>query len=244
MDRVEDDPLHKRERILDAEPWRSMRVTGFVRPRETPHWSIRTFRVPEGDRSQDHERTHMNRYVPSGVDYTGLWRKQQVGRQPAGALVMSDTPDELTDHGPVIERAAASSDSLRVLVNGLGLGCVVKGLLSLPQVVSVDVVEIDRDLIEIVGPFHLRRHLGLRSLTRTVRSRDGRLTIHRADAFTKSWPPDRRWNLVWHDIWDSMDPVNLSDEARAVPGTYDRLFERYADRCEWQGAWGEQVLRP
>jgi hypothetical protein len=244
MDRVEEDPLHKRERILEAEPWSSMRVTGFLQPQETPRWSIRRFRVPEGDRSQDHEKLHLNRYVPPGIDYTGLWRKQPVGRQPGGALVMSDTPDELTDHGPVIRRAAASSEPLRVLVNGLGLGCVVKGLLSLTNVVALDVVEIDRDLIELVGPFYLRQRLGVRTLMRTVRSKDGRLTIHRADAFTKRWPEVRRWNLIWHDVWDSMDPVNLSDEARAVPGTYDRLFERYADRCDWQGAWGEQLLRP
>jgi hypothetical protein len=238
------DPLGKRQRILQREPWASMRVTGFIEPRETPSWSIRSFVVPQNDPSQRHEMLHMGRYVPPGVEFTALLRNDRLRPYGRPSLVMSDTPDELTDHAAIIKRVESARAPIRVLVNGLGLGCVVKGLLSFEQVAHVDVLEIDWDLISIVGPFYLGRRIGRRPFRGRVRSEDRRLTIHHSDAFKKKWPPGARWHLVWHDVWDSVDPDNLSDETRAAPGTYDALLSKYADRCEWQGAWGEQLLRP
>lgn len=237
------DPLDKKGRILEREPWRSMRVTGLIRPEETPRWSISRFEVPEWDRSQLHEMAHLGRYAPPGVEYTRLMRKSRVDDAVAFAIVMSDTPDELTDHGPIIERAAAASGPLRVLVNGLGLGCVVKGLGALPQVAELDVVEVDWELIWLVGPYHLGRRPQPWHRHRLVRSVDGRLRIHHEDAFTKRWRRGASWDLVWHDVWDFVDPVNLSDEANARPGTYDALRRKYEGACGWQGAWGEELLR-
>jgi hypothetical protein len=241
---VSGDPLGKRQRILEREPWASMRVTGFIEPRETRNWSIRTFVVPQDDPSQRHEMLHMGRYVPPGVEFTALLRKDRLGPDGRASLVMSDTPDELTDHAAIIKRVESARAPIRVLVNGLGLGCVLKGLLSFKQVAHLDVVEIDWDLISIVGPYYLGRRIGRRPFRGRVRSMDRRLSIHHSDAFKKKWTPDTRWHLVWHDVWDSVDPGNLSDEARAVPGTYDALLSKYAARCEWQGAWGEDLLRP
>ncbi len=237
------DPLRKKERILDREPWRSMRVTGLVRPAEAGSWLITRFEVPRGDRSQLHEMIHMGRYAPPGVEYTRLLRKIRVGARTHFALVMSDTPDELTDHGPIILRAASAPAPLRVLVNGLGLGCVVKGLLALQQVATIDVVEIDWDLIRLVGPYYLGRRVVRRHLNSCIRSRDGRLRIHHADAFTKTWPKDASWDLVWHDVWDFVDPANLNDEEKARPGTYEALRRKYAKLCGWQGSWAEELLR-
>jgi len=51
-------------------------------------------------------------------------------------VIMSDTPDEIMDHMAPIERASG-----RILINGLGLGMVVKAVLANPNVTSVDVVE-------------------------------------------------------------------------------------------------------
>lgn len=237
------DPLDKKGRILEREPWRSMRVTGMIRPAETPRWSITRFEVPEWDRSQLHEMVHMGRYAPPGVEYTRLMRKSRVGDGISFAIVMSDTPDELTDHGPIIERAAGTLGPVRILVNGLGLGCVVKGLLSMPQVVGLDVVEVDWELIGLVGSYYLGRRPARRYRNRSVRSADGRLRIHHADAFTKTWDQEASWDLVWHDVWDFVDPVNLSDEANARPGTYDALRRKYDGGCRWQGAWCEELIR-
>jgi hypothetical protein len=238
-----DDPLRKKERILDREPWRSMRVTGFIRPAETSRWLITTFEVPRGDPSQRHEMLHMGRYVPAGVVYTRLVRKTLREMTTFLTLVMSDTPDELTDHGAIIERAAAATRPFSVLVNGLGLGCVVKGLLANPLIANVDVVEVDWELIRLVGPYYLNRRVGRRQVGSSLRSRDGRLRIHHADAFAKTWPPDAWWDLVWHDVWDFVDPVNLEDETNANPGTYNSLRRRYEGLCGWQGAWAEEILR-
>ena len=81
------------------------------------------------------------RHVPRGT-YTRLTRN--------GTLVMSDTPNELTDHIPIVNHAIGS-----VLINGLGLGMVLKNILLKDIVTDVTVIEIDRDLIGMVGPYYL-----------------------------------------------------------------------------------------
>lgn len=139
--------------------------------------------------------------VPAGAAITSLYR--------GGTLVMSDTPDELDDLYPLFVRSPRG----RVLVNGLGLGCVVRGLLAHPAVEHVDVVEISADLIALVGP----------------QVADPRLEIHHGDAYTYRWPPGTRWDVAWHDVWDTISADNLPEMAR--------LHRRYGGRVRWQGSW-------
>jgi hypothetical protein len=76
--------------------------------------------------------------LPPGT-YTKLTR--------GGVIVMSDTPDEIADHQPAIRAARG-----HVLINGLGLGYVLGAVLGKPDVERVTVVEIDEDVIALVGP--------------------------------------------------------------------------------------------
>ena len=160
------------------------------------------------------------RYVPPGK-YTGLIHERR-------GIVMSDTPDEMNDHFEPFYKAKTRGG--RVLINGLGLGMVLKGILSLPNVEHVDVVEIDEDVIALCSPPF-------------VKMAGDRLTIHHDDAFTKQWPKGTRWSVAWHDVWDVLNVDNLSNEDDAFPGTYAKLNRRYGRRVDWQGAWGQDLLK-
>ena len=71
-----------------------------------------------------------------------------------------------------------------MLITGLELGCVVRGLLCNTAVESIDVVEIDEGLIRIVGAEFLA---------------NPRIIFHHADA--REFPADQKWDFAWHDIW-------------------------------------------
>jgi hypothetical protein len=125
-----------------------------------------------------------------------------------GEAVMSDDPTELRKHLPIVLAAHG-----RVLVTGLGLGCVVRGLLARPEVTHVDVVEIDADVLAMVAPTF-----------------DGepRVTIHHGDALTIDWPAGTRWDFAWHDVW------NETPETQVL---HAQLLARYRGIARQQGAW-------
>src|SRR5262252_4517707 len=72
-----------------------------------------------------------------------------------GRLWMSDTDAEKRDHLPAY-RAIQLSRAKRVLINGLGLGMVLKAALTFDHVEHVDVVEIDERVINLIGPHYTR----------------------------------------------------------------------------------------
>jgi spermidine synthase len=129
--------------------------------------------------------------------------------------MMSDTPAELLAHLDFIYRADG-----RVLVNGLGLGLVLKGLLLKPAVRHVDVVEIDQDIIKLVWPTYCT---------------DPRAQLHHADAFIIQWPKESRWDFAWHDIWPALCTDNLPE--------ITRLKRKYARKVGWQAAWGQAYIQ-
>jgi hypothetical protein len=143
-----------------------------------------------------------------------------VGLYRTGTLVMSDTPDEMRDHSGAYFAARARGG--RVLIHGLGLGMLLKAVLALENVDHVDVVEIDEDVIALVGP-HLHEH-----------ELAGRLTIHHGDALTYKWPVGTRWTVAWHDIWDTICEDNLPD--------MNRLHRRFGRRVDWQGSWCRDLI--
>lgn len=183
------------------------RVTGFIEPASAGDARVERFTVSKAD--SDFSRiAAMNRgrgFVPVG-EYTALYHRN--------ALWMSDTPDELYDHGAILHRGEG-----RILINGLGLGCVVRGLLAKEAVEHIDVVERSADIIALVGDYYAGE----------------RCTIHHADALTKEWPKRTRWDFAWHDIWQDLCGDNLTE--------YAALKRKYARRVGWQGCWGESFVR-
>lgn len=144
-----------------------------------------------------------------------------------GVLWMSDTPAEAWDHRTLLLLARERAYSERrptVLVHGLGLGVAVESLIGI-GVASLDVVELDDDVLSLVGP-HVQRLADAAGV---------RLTLHHDNALTKAWPTVRRWDLVWHDIWPTISAVNLD--------AMTALHRRFGRRCYWQGSWCKDECR-
>lgn len=87
------------------------------------------------------------------------------------------------------------------------------------RVTSIDVVEIEQAVIDLVGP-HYQRLADEAGIE---------LNLICDDALTHAWPKGKRWATVWHDIW----PTISSDNARTM-GT---LHRRFARRADWQSSW-------
>lgn len=170
-------------------------------------WSVEKFTVEDGF------RLRMDPRAPTvGETYTRLMRDQRYDP------VMSDTPAEIRDLLYVkleLQRPSVKT----VLINGLGLGIVLKMALEQPHIERLDVVEISPEVIRLVAPYY----------------DDPRVSIHQADAYILQWPTGQRWDVVWHDIWDDICTDNLEGMGK--------LHRRYGRRCEWQGSWQREYLQ-
>lgn len=148
-------------------------------------------------------------------DYTLLRREGTMAglHLEHGEVVMEDSRRELRKHLPIWMAARG-----RVLKTGLGLGCVVRGLLANPAVTHIDVVEIDADIIERCGA----EFVG-----------NPRVSLHHADAET--WDYGKRsWDFAWHDL-HSFDEEHLQVK-------HCRLMARFLSAVAGgesgrQGAW-------
>lgn len=146
-------------------------------------------------------------YCPPG-DYVRLSHKLR-------GCVMSNTPMEVRTAREAYYNATGS-----VLINGLGLGMVLEGILSKDDVTKVRVIEHDPDVISLVGP-HFRD--------------DPRVMIIHDDAFVYQSPKGERFDYVWHDIWDDISGDNLAAMAK--------LNRKYGSKADRQGTWSREVVR-
>jgi predicted membrane-bound spermidine synthase len=158
-------------------------------------WSVEKFVV---DRTDFHALLH-GRDVPFGT-YTRLMHD--------GHLVMSDTPAEMRDHSYAVHKAQG-----HCLINGLGLGMVLKNILLKKEVTKVTVVEIDQDLIDLISPHY----------------KDSRIEFVCADALKYKPPKDAHYGMCWHDIWIGICSDNLED--------MKKLHRKYGRKSDWQGSW-------
>jgi len=151
-------------------------------------------------------------YLPSGI-YTDLFRltTATLDKEPPGEVVMEDTPFELSKHLNFVLRATGS-----VLVTGLGLGCVVRGLLANPAVEHVTCIEKSSDVLKLVKP-----HMPV-----------DRLTIIQADAL--EWTKDNplRFDCAWHDLWTDRDAGEPH-----LDHWHMKLFFNCRKNVSFQGAW-------
>jgi len=169
-------------------------------------WCVETFEVRDNELSQKISLWKTGRYVPSGT-YKRLMHH--------GTVVMSNTPDEIRDLSFFIIRAKGN-----ILINGLGLGVMLKALLDKPEVISIAVIEISSDVINLVAPTYIG---------------DKRLTIINADAFEWKPPKCMIYDYVWHDIWDYLCKDNLIQMAK--------LHRKYGKKAKYQDSWGKAFCK-
>lgn len=182
---------------------RAARCPPSLRPQSFGLWTIEKRGAPDEDRAGA-----MFRALIGAPEQTVLARLTEATlHQPPGEIVMEDSTMELERHLPIWLAARG-----RILVTGLGLGCVVRGLFASADVDHIDVIEIDRDILERVGA----EFVG-----------NPRVTLHHGDALTCKMP-GRRWDCAWHDIYAEDGSLQL---------LHAKLIARYAGRCDRQGAW-------
>lgn len=196
----------------------SDRMTVDVPEGRVGRYAVKRFTIKSaGPRSGADVRAMLaGRAIPPGT-YTKL----VVGDDPDRELLwMSDTPAEKRDHIEAV-RAMDAFEAKRVLINGLGLGMVLAAALSFDHVEQVDVVEVNPQIIELVGPYYEKDH---------------RVRIHQADAYeqAKRWPTGTRWDVGWSDIWMNISTDDLAGHAR--------LNRSYGRRCDWHGCWVHDLL--
>jgi hypothetical protein len=126
-----------------------------------------------------------------------------------GEIVMEDSRRELSKHLPIWMSARG-----RVLKTGLGLGCVVRGLLANADVDLITVIEIDDSVIQMIAPEF---------------ASSPRVEIIHANAL--EWEPEegRRWDFAWHDIW--------TDGPSHLQLLHAKLACKFKHHCGPQGAW-------
>jgi spermidine synthase len=163
-------------------------------------WRVETFEVQEKEISQIISMFKTGRGVPAGM-YKRLMRNN--------TCVMSNTPDEISDCMHFVCKARGS-----ILVNGLGLGVLLKALLSKDEVTDITVIEKSEDVIKLVAPTYLV---------------DNRVTIVKADAFQYKPPKDKIYYAVWHDIWDYISADNLEE--------MKKLHRKYGRKAGYQESW-------
>ena len=159
------------------------------------HWVVERFKIP-----QNYLAFTYGHRAPSPGTYTRLLHGSH--------CVMSDTDAEMRDHYGAVINAKG-----HILLNGLGIGMVLKGCLNKPEVTKATVIEIDPDVIALVGPHYT----------------DTRVEIVCADAYAYQPPKGVRYGMVWHDIWSDICSDNLEG--------MKKLHRKYGRRTDWQGSW-------
>lgn len=171
---------------------------------------------------------YMMRNQPEGMVVPGMFTVLKRG----DTVVMSNTPFEVLTNQFILQRAHG-----RILINGFGIGMVTGELLKVPEVEYIRIIELDEDVIRLVGP-----HYGLTPDTRrevdgvvSYATPDGRLEVIIADAMEYRPAKGERFNTVWHDIWDTVCSDNLED--------MKKLTRRYARRCDAQHCWARELIK-
>lgn len=174
-------------------------------------WEISTFTITDDDVMLYNLRHTINGN-PEMVVKAGTYKRLTHDER---GVVMSNTPMEIRTAVECFNKATG-----RVLVNGLGLGMVLEGLLSKPDVTLVRVIEIDPDVIALHGNRY---------------ANDSRVEIICADAYKYKPAAGEEYDFVWHDIWDDISSRNLPLMAK--------LKRKYARRCNSQAAWSQPMAK-
>lgn len=176
-------------------------------------WKIDTFTISPEDAKLYNLSVLMGGHFP-GLMQVGPGTYRRLSHK--GAVVMSNTRMEIITNMGAYHEATG-----RVLINGLGMGMLLEAILSKPDVTYVRVIELEQDVIDLVGPHF---------------ANDPRVEIIHADALEYKPAKGEHFNYVWHDIWNDISADNLPQ--MAILGR--RYNKRVADN---QGWWCRDIIR-
>ena len=165
-------------------------------------WNIRKFKIEKFILSPD-----KNKVITPG-NYTQLSKVTWASIHLGVECVMADYDAELFTHMNFIQKARG-----RVFVSGLGLGCVLRGLLLKDDVTRIDVVEKNQEVIDLVCPFV---------------SKYERLNLRKMDVL-KIKLNGESWDYGWHDI--------STDGNKGLAKKHAAIIAMLHSRIKQQGAW-------
>lgn len=174
---------------------------------ESGEWKLKRFTVtPYGAKLHNIGEilSGRNRFIWAG-EFWGLFHR--------GAVIMSNTPAEISDHRSFIDKASG-----KVLIGGLGLGMVVKYLLEKSSITKITVVEKSSDVIKLVAPAY---------------QCDPRVEIINADIF--EFRPSEKYDCAWFDIWDDISGIEYPE--------MKRLHRKYCRCVGWSDSWLRKASR-
>jgi hypothetical protein len=200
-----------RNRITPNDFLEAARVPPSLQPQRFGDWRIDRLSLPECRRRgmpwKDYTLLRCLIYPP--LDMSNIHLADDNGTVSKLDVVMEDSPKELRRHLPIWLEAYGN-----VLVTGLWLGCVVRGLLAIPHIDHIDVVEIDSEIIRVVGAGF---------------AANSRVSFIYGDALTAEFAAERQWDFAWHDIW--------TENNTGLDCAHVRLIMRFDSRVQRQGAW-------
>lgn len=167
-----------------------------LKPGKSGAWEVSQFHVSEKEAKMHRMRCAVNGHIERAVVAGDYWQLTE-----DGYVYMSNTPAEVLDHAEFIRNAFG-----RILIAGLGLGLVVKGLLEKKDVQHIVVVEKSEDVINLVGWAY---------------TKDPRVEIVKADIF--DYKPTEYFDFAWFDIWQDISADNYPEIKRL-----HTKFSRYA----------------
>lgn len=174
-------------------------------------WEIDTFEVTKSQADLFNLRVSLKPFGGARYVLPGKYKRLlQFNR-----TVMSNTRAELNDHAEFLRKAKGN-----ILINGLGLGCVVADLLNKGEVSLITVIEKSGDVISLVKPFFDSKC-------------NGEVNIIHADAYTWQPPKGVRYDAVWHDIWTDISYDNVEG--------MKKLHRKYGKRCGYQASWCRNI---
>lgn len=172
-------------------------------------WLITKLNFPEGKLCYRHWKPIT---LPRGTyTYLTFLTDEKLLRTPPGEVVMEDTPFELRTHLGFVMNAYG-----RVLVTGLGLGCVIRGLLVNPDVEHITCIENSEHVLRLVAP-HMPTD---------------RVTIIQADALEWCAQNRSQFDCGWHDLW-----TNREVGQPHLDAWHQRLLLDCRRYVKHQGAW-------
>lgn len=129
-------------------------------------------------------------------------------------VMMSDVPMEKNTNQHFIDNANGD-----VLIFGLGLGLIILPLLQDKDIISITVIELDRGLIDVVGPILKKYDIF------------NKITIIQEDAFTaKNVLLNKKFDTIYFDIWISILADNFK-EMEKLHLTYSDNLNKENSRC-------------
>ena len=158
--------------------------------------------------SEDDART----YNKGKLEYSKITPGDYMRLLINGKTMMSNTPMEIRTNFDFYLNAKG-----HVLINGLGLGCLVEKLLTRTDIKSITVIENNPSVIELVAPTF---------------NANPKVNIIEADAFSWIPPQNAFYDAVWHDIWIDISTGNL-EQMKALMKKYSRI-------CAYQDCWGRK----